>query len=136
MVKRFIEAHQKNFDRAFCEVRNKKKKTHWMWYIFPQLKELGYSSMATYYGISSKEEALEYISNPFLAENMKKMCEVLLEIQECNAVSIFGEIDAKKLQSCMTLLYLVSHDEMFYNVLLKYYDGKLDVNTENILRKL
>ena len=135
-MKRFIDAHQRDFDKAFKEVRNKKKITHWMWYIFPQLKHLGYSSTAKYYGIASKEEALEYISTPLLKKNMEKMCEVLLEIENCSAVDIFGDIDAMKLQSCMTLFYLVTEDDIFKDVLLKYYDGKLDKKTKYIIENL
>ena len=135
-MKRFIEMHNRDFDKALKEVRNKKKVTHWMWYIFPQLKDLGYSTTAKYYGISSKEEAIEYISTPLLKKNMKKMCEALMEIENCSAVDIFGDIDAKKLQSCMTLFYLVTDDVMFKKVLQKYYDGKLDLKTKNIIENL
>ena len=134
-IQRFVDKHNEDFDRAFKEIKNKRKVTHWMWYIFPQLKDLGYSFTAKYYGISSVEEVRAYMANPLLSKNMTKLCKLLLELDNCSAREIFGDVDARKLNSCMTLFYLVTNDDMFYKVLLKYNNGKLDVNTENLLRK-
>ena len=128
-LNRFLKAQENTYDIALEEIRAGKKKTHWMWFIFPQLKGLGFSSTSMYYGIDGKEEAIAYYNHPILGARLKEICGVLESLKETNPVKIFGSIDALKLCSCLTLFYKVSNDEIFKNLLIKYYNGQFDENT-------
>ena len=97
-----------------------------MWYIFPQLKELGFSSTAQYYGINGREEAMAYLKHPVLGARLREITSMLLTLEGKSAVEIFGRTDAMKLRSSMTLFYAVSEDDLFKKVLDKYYDSKPD----------
>lgn len=105
-----------------------------MWYIFPQLKGLGFSSTAQYYGINGREEAMAYLMHPVLGARLREITSVLITLEGKSAVEIFGGTDAKKLRSSMTLFYAVSEDDLFKKVLDKYYDGKLDGRTLAMLK--
>ncbi len=111
------------------EVRAGYKSSHWMWYIFPQLKGLGFSSTAQYYGINGREEAMAYLKHPVLGARLREITSMLLTLEGKSAVEIFGRTDAMKLRSSMTLFYAVSEDDLFKKVLDRYYDGKLDGRT-------
>lgn len=132
-LSRFIQAQENDYLTALAEVRAGYKCSHWMWYIFPQLKGLGFSSTAQYYGINGREEAMAYLKHPVLGERLREITSVLLTLEGKSAVEIFGRTDAMKLRSSMTLFYAMSEDDLFQKVLDKYYDGKPDGRTLAIL---
>ncbi len=132
---RFVKAQEKMYDIALNEIKNGKKTSHFMWYIFPQLKGLGYSEISNYYGISGLEEAKEYLNDEILGNRLYNITLELLKIDEDDPINIFGNVDALKLKSSMTLFDIVSDDEIFYDVLKKYYGGKKDERTIALLGK-
>ena len=134
-IERFIEAQERDYEIAYLEISEGYKRSHYMWYIFPQLKELGFSSTSKYYGIKDLEEAREYMNNEYLRNNLINISKVLLTLKTNNPKDIFGSIDSVKLKSCMPLFELVSDNEVFSKVLDKYYDGNRDEKTLNILNR-
>ncbi len=135
-LSRFTTAHQRSFETALKEIRNGKKVSHWMWYIFPQIDGLGRSETAIHYAIKNEEEAIAFLYDPYLSNNLTEICEALLELECDDAYEIFGDPDDKKLRSSMTLFAHVSEDEgsIFHEVLEKFYDGQPDYRTLNILK--
>ena len=132
-LERFIDAQKEDYDMAFREISNGKKRNHYMWYIFPQIKGLGRSSTAKHYSIDGLEEAREYMENEYLRNNLLNISSELLKLETDNPVEIFGHIDSKKLRSSMTLFELVSDNEVFSLVLEKYFDGKRDEFTLDLV---
>ena len=133
-LNRFIDAQGPTYKKALEEIRKGEKKSHWMWYIFPQIEGLGYSSMARYYAIENLDEAYEYLHHPVLGERLKRITMALLALSTNDPVKVMGGIDAYKLQSCMTLFSLVSKkDNIFKAVLDKFYHGKMDEDTLRLL---
>ncbi|MCC6515729.1 MAG: DUF1810 domain-containing protein [Chitinophagales bacterium] len=132
---RFLSAQEEDYALAYNEIKAGRKQSHWIWYIFPQLAGLGSSSTSIYYGIKNIEEAKEYLDHPILGVRLIEICKVLLTLKNTNANSIFGSPDDLKLKSCMTLFSIVdtSTDNIFLNVLNKYFQGKKDINTCVIL---
>ncbi len=110
-LNRFVEAQEDYFDIAYEEIKTGKKKTHWMWYIFPQIHGLGYSETSIYYSIKSINEAISYLNNEYLYNNMIKICNLLLNTKVKNPANIFGGVDSLKLRSSMTLFYLINTDD-------------------------
>ena len=136
-LNRFISTQEWVFDRALSELRGGMKRTHWMWYIFPQIDGLGYSPTARLYAIKSLEEARQYLSHPILGARLKECAEAVLSVQGRSASDIFGYPDDMKLQSSMTLFELVAGPRsVFERVLEKYYQGKKDAGTLQIVGKL
>ena len=134
-MKRFLEAHQRDFDRALAEVSRGCKVSHWMWYIFPQLRGLGYSSTAHYYGLKGLEEARRFASDPVLGSNLRRITQALLDQPLRNAHGIFGAIDAMKLHSCMTLFELADPDcSVYAAVLEEFFGGSRDLKTLDMIR--
>ena len=131
---RFVAAQEKSYQTALKEIKNGKKQSHWMWYIFPQIKGLGISPTAVYYAIQDRKEAEEYLVHPLLGQRLQEACEALLALKSCDAMEIFGEPDHRKLRSSMTLFYLASGDEIFQKVLGKFFDGALDPLTISLLQ--
>lgn len=128
-LKRFVEAQKDVYDIALKEVKNGRKTSHWMWYIFPQLSGLGRTSMANYYGISDLEEAKSYLADEVLGSRLREISSEVLKLEETNPEMIFGEIDAMKLRSSMTLFEMAGNTEddlVFGKVLDKYYNGERD----------
>ena len=119
---------------AFREISNGRKRNHYMWYIFPQIKGLGSSSTSRYYGIDGLEEAREYMENEYLGNNLVNISSKLLELDTNNPKDIFGSIDSKKLKSSMTLFELVSDNDVFSQVLEKYFDGERDELTLDLVK--
>ena len=135
-LERFVEAQERTYQVALSEVYNGKKCTHWMWYIFPQLRGLGRSSMAHVYGISGLEEARAYLEHPWLSGRLYEICVALLHHKDKSAYEIFGDIDAMKLKSSMTLFALTSEDyTIFDQVLEQFFDGEMDEVTVNFINK-
>ena len=133
-VERFVDAQKEDYDMAFREISNGKKRNHYMWYIFPQIKGLGRSSTANYYGIDDLEEAREYMENEYLRNNLIAISKELLKLETNDPVEIFGHTDSKKLRSSMTLFELVSESDVFPLVLEKYFDGKRDQSTIELVK--
>ena len=133
-LQRFHKAQQIDYPIALEEIRNGQKESHWMWYIFPQLKELGYSSTAKFYGLT-KDEAKAYINDEVLKSRLIEISNVLLELKSNDATEIFGYPDDLKLKSCMTLFSEIAPEiEVFDNVLEKFFSGKKDNKTVDLLK--
>ena len=127
---RFIEAQEKMYPIALKELKSGKKRSHWMWYIFPQLRGLGRSSMAHTYGISGFDEAKAYLEHPVLSARLIEITEALLTHKDKDIYDIMGDIDAIKLKSSMTLFaYMSEEHPLFSQVLDSFYDGKKDEYT-------
>ena len=134
-LSRFTDAQRHTFHHALSELQCGEKSSHWMWFIFPQLRHLGHSDRAVYYGISGLEEARAYIRDPVLRDRLIQVSQTILAHREKTAVDIFGHTDAKKLRSCMTLFREAAPQiPVFDEVLTVFYDGKPDKHTLNILR--
>ena len=132
-LERFVDAQERMYDIALAEVKSGKKLSHWIWYIFPQLKGLGESYNSHYYGIDDIEEAKAYLKHPVLGERLREITEVFLQSDK-GAKEIFGGLDAMKVRSCMTLFNEVSDDDLFTKVLDKHYKGEQDKRTLDILK--
>ena len=134
-LERFIKIQKEDYAMALKEIKNGRKRNHWMWYIFPQLKGLGTSAMAQYYGLENLEEAKEYYNNNYLRKNLLEITKALLSLDNTNIESILGYPDNLKLLSCMTLFEIVDeHEKVFSQILDKYYKGKRDTNTINLIK--
>ena len=131
---RFLDGQRFGYDYALNEIRNGRKEGHWIWYVFPQLKGLGHSPNAEYYGISGIEEAKQYLAHPILGPRLREISEALLSIENKSAREILSSIDALKVRSCMTLFDVVSPNDVFSKVLKKYYNGIRDVLTLAFLK--
>lgn len=130
---RFIEAQRTDYGIALGEIRDGRKRRHWIWYIFPQLKGLGVSYNSEYYGISGLEEAGRYLSHPILGMRLREITGVLLSLEGRDVFEIFPYVDALKVHSCMTLFDAVSPNDVFNRVLDKYYGGNRDALTLEII---
>jgi len=116
-----------------AEVKAGRKSSHWMWYVFPQLKGLGHSETSEFYGIENLAEAKAYLAHPILGERLIEICKALLELPTNDANSIFGFPDDMKLKSSMTLFAMAADNpEIFNQVLGKYFGGKPDQKTANL----
>lgn len=123
-LQRFIEAQNDSYDQALKEIRNGRKLTHWIWYIFPQMKGLGFSYNSEYYGIASLQEARDYLENELLRKRLFEITESLLMHKGKDIESIMGDIDALKLKSSMTLFDAVQPGSIFGEVLDEFYGGE------------
>lgn len=123
-LQRFIEAQNDSYDQALKEIINGRKLTHWIWYIFPQMKGLGFSYNSEYYGITSLQEAKDYLENELLRKRLFEITESLLMHKGKDIESIMGDIDALKLKSSMTLFDAVLPGSIFGEVLDEFYGGE------------
>lgn len=134
---RFLTAQQSIYSQVLQELRNGKKITHWIWFIFPQIEGLGNSSTAKYYSIKSIEEAKEYLAHPVLGARLIECCNILLSLTDKTADEIFGYPDNLKLRSCLTLfIYVAPEQNIFADVLQKYFASKDDERTVSIVQKM
>ena len=134
MIERFVMAQESVYQTALGEIAKGRKVGHWIWYIFPQLKGLGHSYNSNYYGIRDAEEAKEYLNHSVLGQRLREITRTLFALPEnLTARDILGGIDAMKVKSCMTLFYLVSREQLFMDVLNRYYEGRLDGRTIRML---
>lgn len=133
MLQRFIEAQKESYSRALEEITAGRKRSHWMWFIFPQMKGLGRSSTSIFYGINDMDEAREYLAHPILGERLREIAQVLLQLDTNDAHAVFGSPDDMKLRSCMTLFDNISPNDIFADVLDKYFDGHRDNKTNQLL---
>lgn len=133
---RFVLAQHNSFEQALLEVRNGRKASHWMWYIFPQLRGLGLSSMSQHYGITGLDEASAYLAHDVLGPRLMTICEATLAIEGKSATEIFGKPDDLKLRSSATLFAQVSDsNSVFHKILDNYFDGKVDQSTMQLLNR-
>lgn len=132
-LNRFISAQERSYDAALREIKSGHKRTHWMWYIFPQIAGLGFSSTARFYAISSMQEAKDYYAHPVLGKRLVEISEALLALDTNDAGAVMGYPDDLKLRSSMTLFLAASGDAVFQKVLDKFYSGKPDSKTLSIL---
>ena len=131
---RFIGAQEEMYSQALAEIKNGRKLTHWIWYIFPQLKGLGMSDFAIYYGVENLEEAREYLKNDYLKHNLVEISQALLNLSNSNPIDILGYPDDLKVKSCMTLFYYADPSiETFKKVIDKFYNKEFDANTINLI---
>ena len=130
-LKRFIEAQERDYATALAEIKSGQKKTHWMWYIFPQIAGLGgLSEMSRFYEIKDLDEAKAYMANEYLRSNLIEISRALLECDNNNPVEVLGFPDNLKLLSSMTLFDLVAPEvREFGKVLEKFFDGYRDDRT-------
>lgn len=132
-LQRFLDVQKYNYDIALEELKNGEKQSHWIWFIFPQLKGLGQSYMSIYYGIENLEEAIEYSKNETLWNRYIELCNVLLSLKDKSIFEILGYIDALKFCSSLTLFYKATNNNLLLELLDKYYQGKMDKKTIKIL---
>jgi len=136
-LSRFIKAQEGSYEQALSEIKSGRKRSHWMWYIFPQYKGLGYSETSKYYSIKDLDEAKRYLNHPILGERLRSISKELLALNENNANRVFGSPDDLKLKSSMTLFATieVSPENIFQKVLEKFFNGQADDNTLNLINK-
>ena len=131
---RFVQAQTLMYPVTLKEIKNGKKRSHWMWYMFPQLRGLGTSTMAHMYGISGLKEAEAYLAHPVLSGRLYELCGELLKHKDKTALEIFGDIDEMKLKSSMTLFALTSEDyTIFDEVLENFFRGEMDEVTVKLI---
>ena len=134
-LERFYSAHRRDFERALAEVSRGYKQSHWMWYIFPQIRGLGRSSTAQFYALRDLDEARAFAADPVLGENLRKITRALLDQPIRNAHAVFGGTDAMKLRSSMTLFELADPDCGLYAwVLEEFFGGSRDLRTLDLLK--
>lgn len=134
-LERFVEAQNRTYDDALKEIKAGHKETHWMWWIFPQYRGIGTSEVSKHYAIRSRDEAKAYWEHPVLGKRLRECMKALLELETDDAVKIFGEVDAQKLKSSMTLFYLNGGDSRCGLVLDKFFPRDLDYKTVVLLLK-
>ena len=133
-LQRFLDAQATDYTQALAEVKAGRKRSHWMWYIFPQVQGLGFSETSRFYGIKDLTEATAYLQHPVLGGRLVSVCEALLALPGSNATSIMGSPDDIKLKSSMTLFAAVPEaPPVFQAVLAKFFGGKHDDKTLQLL---
>lgn len=132
-LNRFVGAQESFYKDALREIRKGRKEGHWIWFIFPQMKGLGYSPMSENYGITSLDEARAYLAHPVLRSRLFEITEALLCHKDKTAYEILGTIDAIKVRSCMTLFDLVEPNSIFAETLATFYNNERDELTLNLV---
>jgi uncharacterized protein (DUF1810 family) len=133
-LQRFLDAQSQTYDQALQELRNGQKRTHWMWFVFPQLTGLGRSGMAQRFAISGAAEAKAYVDHPTLGRRLIESARALTDLDTADPVEVFGSVDAMKLKSSMTLFAVAAPEEpVFRAVLDHYFGGDLDEETTSRL---
>lgn len=134
-LSRFVDVQRNAYDSALSELREGKKRSHWIWYIFPQLSGLGNSTNSEIYGISGLAEARAYLGNTLLGQRLRTAVETMLAHQSLEAAVVFGELDALKFRSCLTLFSLADPEEhIFSNALDVCFSGQSDPRTIELLK--
>ena len=133
-LQRFLDAQKGVYDTVLYELRAGRKSSHWIWFIFPQIKGLGHSGMAQQFAIGSLDEAKAYLQDPVLGSRLRECTQLVLDVNGRSAEEILGYPDNLKFQSCMTLFLTAATDNaLFKDALLEYFDGKPDQSTLDIL---
>ena len=131
---KFVSAQARDYACALAEIKSGRKRSHWMWYIFPQLQGLGFSPTAQYYGIRDLEQAMDYMAHPVLGPRLVEISTALLGLESSNPSAVMGYPDDLKLCSCMTLFELAAPEQpVFGRVLEKFYGGRRDHLTLELL---
>lgn len=140
-LKRFIDAQRRDYGTALQEIQFGRKSSHWMWYIFPQIQGLGFSSTSKYYAVHDLKEAQDYLNDPYLNHNLVTICEALLFLDTSDAYKVFSSPDDMKLRSSMTLFEAAAdkagrtdEKEIFAKVLDRFFRGERDQRTIDILQ--
>jgi uncharacterized protein (DUF1810 family) len=136
-LQRFLEAQQEDYEDACAELRAGRKRTHWIWYIFPQIKGLGRSATADWFAISSLDEAQAYLQHPILGPRLRECAQLVNLIEGRSLYEIFGSPDDLKFRSSMTLFaHATAENREFLDALQKYSSGEFDPATLALLKKL
>ncbi len=131
---RFLTAQAPTYDTVLAELRAGRKSSHWIWFIFPQIAGLGHSAVSQQFAIASLDEAKAYLQHPVLGQRLRECTQLVLNVEGRNAEEIFPYPDNLKFRSCMTLFLTAAPEHtLFNNALLKYFDGKPDQSTLDIL---
>jgi uncharacterized protein (DUF1810 family) len=131
---RFVQAQATIYPQALAELRAGEKRSHWMWFVFPQIEGLGHSAMSRRYSIKSDSEARAYLEHPVLGPRLRECFAAVRKIEGRTALEIFGSPDDMKLRSCATLFAAVSDEDVFGEVLEKYFGGERDAETLRLLQ--
>ena len=133
-LSRFVQAQGRDYERALSEIQSGRKRSHWMWYIFPQFDGLAFSSTSKHYAIKTVDEARAYLEHPILGPRLLACAEAAVRVEGRSATEIFGSPDDLKLRSCATLFASVSPPgSVFHRLLDKYYQGETDGKTLRLL---
>ncbi len=133
-LERFVNAQETTFEQVCAELRAGRKKTHWMWFMFPQLKGLGHSEMARKFAVSSRQEAEAYLEHAILGPRLRKCTQLVIEVEGRSVEQIFGYPDDLKFRSSMTLFAnATAENQVFNDALQKYFDGEPDSLTVELL---
>ncbi|MFP7722698.1 DUF1810 domain-containing protein [Lysobacter sp. A3-1-A15] len=130
---RFVDAQRAAYATALAELRSGHKRSHWVWFVFPQLQGLGHSAMARRYALAGVEEARAYWAHPLLGLRLRECCQAVLESEQ-SVRSILGQPDDLKLRSCMTLFGIATNDGPFQQVLDERFEGRADPLTLQLLQ--
>jgi uncharacterized protein (DUF1810 family) len=134
---RFVQGQEHSYGQALAEIRSGRKRSHWMWYVFPQIEGLGLSATSKHYAIKSLGEAEAYLRHPILGPRLLESVEAALGIEGRSALEVFGSPDDLKLRSCATLFASVSPaGSVFEQILDRYFDGTPDEATLRLLRRM
>jgi len=134
---RFINAQNESLEEIIRELKNGEKLTHWMWYVFPQIAGLGQSATAKFYAIQDPSEAQAYLDHPILGKRLLECTKIVISLRGKSALAIFGDVDAMKFRSSMTLFMSVAaSDSVFQEAIDKYFEGEPDRKTLDILSGL
>lgn len=135
-LQRFLDAQAPVWDEVRSELGQARKRSHWMWFVFPQLAGLGRSGTARFYGIGGADEARAYLEHPVLGARLQECCALLLKAKGVSAQEVFGEVDAMKLRSCLTLFEAVSpQTAVFQECIDRYFSGERDPLTQELLAR-
>ena len=132
-LSRFVDAQADTYTAALAEIRSGQKRSHWMWFIFPQLRGLGYSEMAQYYGIASLDEACAYLAHPVLGPRYRICVEAVDALGTNDPVAVFGTTDAMKLRSSLTLFEAAAPSPLIDRILSRFFNADRDAATQQML---
>lgn len=132
-LQRFVDAQEGIYATALAELRAGDKRTHWMWFVFPQMRGLGFSSNAQFYGIASLEEARDYLAHPVLGPRLRECTRAVLDVTGKPLEDILGGVDAQKFRSSMTLFLRASGEPIFREALDRYCGGREDEKTLSLI---
>jgi uncharacterized protein (DUF1810 family) len=133
-LERFVQAQECDYAKALAEIQSGRKRSHWMWYIFPQVEGLGFSTMSRHYAVKGLDEAKAYLNHPVLGPRLVECAEAVLGVEGRSASQIFGSPDDVKLRSCATLFACVAPaGSVFERVIGKYFEGRSDERTLALL---
>lgn len=134
-LQRFVQAQAQTYATVLRELAQGHKTGHWMWFIFPQLRGLGSSAMAREYGIASLDEAGAYLAHPLLGSRLRECVTMLQDLPRADPQEVFGDLDALKLRSCLTLFLRAGGEELFEAALQRWFSGQADERTDSLLEK-